>query len=231
MEDPEKEIERSWAANAEAWAEVIRNDGIESRRLATNRAILDILLEREPGRVLDVGCGEGWLTHRLAERGVDVLGFDSSSELVERAMSGPGTFRVLSYASFAADPHQLGDDYDIAVCNFSLLGKEIRPVLRGCSRVLREGGSVVIQTAHPFIMTAEEAYEDGWRREDFRGMGGGFRATMPWYFRTMSTWVAELVESGLALSAVREPIHPVSGRPVSLILVATRSRRPPAIRS
>lgn len=223
MTDFEREIEESWSANADAWVEAVRGDRIESRRLATNQAVLDAVLQRKPARVLDIGCGEGWLAHRLADRGAEVLGFDSSDTLVSRAAGGPGTFRLLSYASFAADPGQVGSDYDLAVCNFSLLGKEIASVLRGCAEVLTAGGALVIQTVHPFADPVEGSYEDGWRREDFSASTSAFRATMPWYYRTMSSWVREVVDGGFRMDAVREPMHPVTGRPLSLILVALRS--------
>jgi SAM-dependent methyltransferase len=48
-------------------------------------AALD-LLDPQPGeRILDVGCGEGTLTGRIAERGASVLGIDNSSEMVAAA--------------------------------------------------------------------------------------------------------------------------------------------------
>ncbi len=48
-------------------------------------AALD-LLDPEPGeRILDVGCGEGTLTRRIAERGASVLGIDNSPDMVRAA--------------------------------------------------------------------------------------------------------------------------------------------------
>ncbi|HSO50814.1 MAG TPA: class I SAM-dependent methyltransferase, partial [Acidimicrobiia bacterium] len=41
--------------------------------------LIDRLLPLQPGqRVLEVGCGQGHLTGRLAERGVDVVGIDAN---------------------------------------------------------------------------------------------------------------------------------------------------------
>lgn len=219
MEDRNEEIEASWRANAGAWIEAVRDELIEGRRVATNRAILDAVLERGPDRVLDVGCGEGWLSHRLAGQGVDVTGFDSNGELVERARSGPGTFLRLDYDSFAADPTQAGGPYDVAVCNFSLLDRDIGPLLRGCREVLVREGTLIIQTAHPFATPLDEPYEDGWRQEDFAVLGSSFPESMPWYFRTVGSWLKEIIASGFTPAEVREPIHPDSGRPLSLILV------------
>jgi len=60
--------------------------GYDSHRYATvNRwdpshlKRIDRLLPLQPGqRVLEVGCGQGHLTGRLAERGVDVVGIDAN---------------------------------------------------------------------------------------------------------------------------------------------------------
>jgi SAM-dependent methyltransferase len=56
-------------------------------------------LPAQPGRILEVGCGEGWLTHRLAAAGHDVRGIDPEAPegaLFERVMlrefHDPGPF-------------------------------------------------------------------------------------------------------------------------------------------
>jgi trans-aconitate methyltransferase len=48
-------------------------------------AALD-LLDPQPGeRILDLGCGDGTLTERIADRGASVLGVDNSPEMVAAA--------------------------------------------------------------------------------------------------------------------------------------------------
>ncbi len=62
------------------------------------RPYLDLLARvraASPARVVDLGCGPGNLTALLAERwpDADVLGVDSSPEMVERAVAGAGDVR------------------------------------------------------------------------------------------------------------------------------------------
>jgi SAM-dependent methyltransferase len=45
-------------------------------------AALDLLDPKVGERILDIGCGDGALTHKIAERGADVIGVDNSPELV-----------------------------------------------------------------------------------------------------------------------------------------------------
>ena len=48
-------------------------------------AALDLLGPRPGERILDVGCGDGALSVKIIDRGAEVVGVDSSPELVEAA--------------------------------------------------------------------------------------------------------------------------------------------------
>jgi 2-polyprenyl-3-methyl-5-hydroxy-6-metoxy-1,4-benzoquinol methylase len=207
----------AWEANAAAWTEAVRGRAIASRAV-TDEAILGVIGQVPAGPVLDVGCGEGWLACALAERGFEVTGIDGSEELVRRAAEGGGDFRVLRYEDAAADPSRLGGPYDAVVCNFALLGEEVAPLLRALGAALAPRGRVLVQTLHPFTACGDGAYRDGWRTEDFAGFAHPFPARMPWYFRTVGSWLAAIREAGLVPSRVEEPLHPETGRPLSLLL-------------
>lgn len=219
--DPTAALAESWVANAGAWTDAVREGRIESRRLVTDAGILDALVERRPRRVLDVGCGEGWLARALAGRGVAVVGIDASPALVEAARAaGGGEFHVRAYAELAADPSLADGPYDAVACNFSLLDEEPAPLLAALRESLAPGGALVIQTVHPWVVAGEGPYADGWRTETFDAFGGAFERPMPWYFRTLASWVALLHGAGLVITALREPLHPQTGRPASLLMVA-----------
>lgn len=223
-QEREGEMDRSWIANAEGWTEAVRGGRIESRRLATDRAIVEAVAQRSPRRALDVGCGEGWLARALADRGMDVVGVDASAPLVEAARKlGGGSFRVLSYADLAADPASVGTGFDAAVFNFALLHEDAAPVLQAVRRILAPAGSLLIQTVHPWTARGEAPYRDGWRTETFAGFGPSFSEPMPWYFRTLESWIALLGRSGYLVRELREPAHPDTGQPLSLLLVGTPS--------
>jgi 2-polyprenyl-3-methyl-5-hydroxy-6-metoxy-1,4-benzoquinol methylase len=217
------EIEASWRANADAWTQLVRTEGIESRRLATNHAIVRAVLEHDPERVLDVGCGEGWLTRTLGAAGVEAVGFDSSTALVAAAQElGGAAYMQLGYRQFIEQPQQVGDGFDVAVCNFSILDDQLTPLARACGNVLAPQGRLIIQTVHPFADAAAGRYQDDWRTERFDAFGEAFSAPMPWYFRTVGSWVDGLLKAGLRLVSLSEVVHPQTGRPLSLLLVATQ---------
>ncbi|WP_103102900.1 class I SAM-dependent methyltransferase [Pseudomonas sp. LFM046] len=215
--DNRKQLDHSWHANAEGWTRAVRENLIESRQLATNGAIRDAVLAHCPQRVLDLGCGEGWLCRVLAERGVAVLGVDASEPLIEAAREADGDFLCLNYAQLQADPARLGR-FDAVVCNFSLFEEQLEPLLATVRELLGHRGVLLIQTVHPWQARGAEGYRDGWRREDFAAFQGAFPEAMPWYFRTLESWCALLSRSGYRIEALREPAHPDSGEPLSLLL-------------
>jgi 2-polyprenyl-3-methyl-5-hydroxy-6-metoxy-1,4-benzoquinol methylase len=210
----------SWHTNAAPWTAAIRNDEIESRRLVTNAAIVDSVTGRRPRSALDIGCGEGWLSRALSERGIDVVGTDVVPALVDQARAaGGGEFHVASYDDLARGA--LDRRFDVGVANFSLIGRETVDALVGAApALLTPGGAFIIQTLHPVVATGEHPYVDGWRPGSWAGFSAAFSDPAPWYFRTTETWIRLLVSSGLRLVEIREPLHPRSGKPASLILVA-----------
>jgi 2-polyprenyl-3-methyl-5-hydroxy-6-metoxy-1,4-benzoquinol methylase len=210
----------SWRKNASPWTDAVRANQIESRTLVTNRAVVEALLSRAPRTVLDIGCGEGWLVRSLAEHGVRATGVDVVPELIEQAThAGGGEFLVASYEQIAAGA--LDIKVDIVVANFSLIGKEsVEGVVRRAPQLLTDGGALVIQTLHPVVAGAGLPYEDGWRNGSWTGFSDDFSDPAPWYFRTLESWKSLLAEAGFERIEIREPIHPGTGQPASVIFIA-----------
>jgi ubiquinone/menaquinone biosynthesis C-methylase UbiE len=109
---------------------------------------VDRLLQLDDGlRVLEVGCGQGHLTKRLAERGLDVTGIDANPNAPEVA----GTDRVL---------HMHGEDltfdddtFDVIVSIHALEHiPPLRDAIAEMARVLRKGGRAMhIYPAEPIM--------------------------------------------------------------------------------
>jgi 2-polyprenyl-3-methyl-5-hydroxy-6-metoxy-1,4-benzoquinol methylase len=218
MSDQQLQIRQSWQTNADAWTRAVREQRIESRRLVTDAAILGAIADGPARRVLDIGCGEGWLCRALAERGSECVGVDASVPLVDSAQAaGGGRFEVMDYAALIEAGSRLGQ-FDVLVCNFALLDENIAPLLGALRERVAPGGRLLIQTVHPWAACGNEPYVDGWRLETFAAFGGEFSSSMPWFFRTLESWLALLAASGWRLRQLREPRHPDTGQPCSLLL-------------
>jgi SAM-dependent methyltransferase len=209
----------SWNKNAAPWTTAVRDGEIESRTLVTNRAIVDAVRSLAPASGIDIGCGEGWLVRALD--GIAMLGVDVVPGLVEAArQAGGGDFRTMSYEEIAQGRLNLA--LDVAICNFSLLGDaSVTGLFRAAPSFLRPGGAFVVQTMHPAAACGDAPYRDGWREGSWDGFNAGFTDPPPWYFRTLASWVKLYGDHGLQLREVREPLHPRTGKPASLILVGS----------
>lgn len=218
-------IEGAWRANAGRWTDAVRGGCIASRAAGTDRAVLDLIGRLAPDRVLDVGCGEGWLVRRLREV-ADVVGIDGSADLIEAARRADpdGRYAVLTYQQLEDGAAVPGGPFDLVVCNFALFGDPLAPFLMALGNQLGPGGHLLVQTLHPWSACGEGAYRDGWRHESFSSFGTPGWQPMPWYFRTLASWLTELDQAGFRLHRLDEALDPTSGRPLSLILLATGER-------
>ncbi len=98
------------------------------------------LLAPKPGeRILDLGCGDGALTLKLAKLGCKVVGVDSSPEMVAAAKS-------LSLTAQVMDGHTLSftDEFDAVFSNAALHWmNHPKDVIAGVWRALNPGGRFV----------------------------------------------------------------------------------------
>jgi 2-polyprenyl-3-methyl-5-hydroxy-6-metoxy-1,4-benzoquinol methylase len=210
----------SWRKNAAPWIRAVRNRAIESRRLVTDQAIIDAVLSYAPRSLLDIGCGEGWLIRALASSGMQLIGIDVVPALIDSARAaGGGEFHIASYEDIARG--KIRCVADVAVCNFSLLGKEsVEATLAAIPSLLTPRGSFIVQTLHPLLACGADAYRDGWREGSWDGFGAEFSEPAPWYFRTLGSWLEVFRRHDLRLLELREPLHPTTASPVSAIFIA-----------
>lgn len=212
-------IVESWKSNALPWTVAVREAQIESRKLVTNQAVIDAICNRQPRSVLDLGCGEGWLARELTAKAIQVVGTDVVPTLIEEARrTGGGDFRVLSYEEIAAG--KLKVSVDLAVSNFALIGKEsVDGLFKAIPSLLNPGGSFIVQTLHPVMTCGNLPYEDGWREGSWAGFSADFSNPAPWYFRTLESWKKLFAENGFRLDEIREPLHPKTQKPASVIFI------------
>jgi 2-polyprenyl-3-methyl-5-hydroxy-6-metoxy-1,4-benzoquinol methylase len=220
MHAHEAKIIDSWHINAPHWVSAVRENQIESRNLITNMAIVRVITDHRPRSVLDIGCGEGWLTRALTTHGIKALGIDGIPYLIEQAnITGGGQFRLASYAEIAAGI--LETQFDSIVCNFSLFGKaSVETLVASMPTLLHSRGCLIIQTLHPMAVSDTLPYKDGWQAGSWQGFSAQFTDPAPWYFRTFASWIALFNRSGLQLLDLHEPLHPKTQKPASVIFVA-----------
>lgn len=225
--DKEEKIIASWKANAASWIHIIANNGIVSRQLITNKAIVDAVSNSQPVTALDLGCGEGWLSKTLQEKGIRVTGTDVVPALIEKAKEMiTGNFFVASYEEISATTNFFGQQFDAIIINFALIGKESTDhLLAALPRYLSQNGKLFIQTLHPFSRKAIDDYTTGWKEGSWDGLGDQFTMPYEWFFRTREDWLLLLNRSGFHQIKVHDVLHPHSSLPLSVIFESTTGKR------
>ncbi len=213
-------IIKSWNKNALEWIKVIENADIESRKF-TNKAILQLIGNSPAIKVLDVGCGEGWLTRSLGTMGKYAVGLDAIAQLLENAKKkGGGTYYRMSYEDIILGNPIPEAPYDAAVFNFCLYQKEgLGQLLKQIKNVLSENGYIAVQTLHPFFLLQNKmAYKSQWLDDSLKGLPGNFTDGHSWYARTFESWISVFKKAGLQLHQLQEVTND-DHKPISVIFI------------
>ncbi len=83
------------------WAEAGRGEGMEQEHLPITLPVLEKMQLAPADNVLDVGCGAGWLSRRLAKLVPQgrVVGMDVSDEMIRRARCASVDFENLIFVT------------------------------------------------------------------------------------------------------------------------------------
>jgi SAM-dependent methyltransferase len=133
------------------------------------------LLDPRPGeRILDLGCGDGVLTEKLAALGCEVVGADASPAQVEAARARGLDARVLDGEALPFEA-----EFDAVFSNAALHWmKKPGAVVEGVRRALRPGGRFVAECGGRGNVRRIEAA----LAEALRHRGRDAEAANPWYF-------------------------------------------------
>lgn len=103
-------------------------------------------------RVLDIGCGTGALTLRVAARGASVRGIDINAQMLEIAkervaaagLSDRVELREMGVAELESEAPESYDVVMSGLCFSELSDAEARYALKQAKRVLRPGGALLL---------------------------------------------------------------------------------------
>ncbi len=147
-----------WDTNAEAWDSRMGRGGSWQTTLIA--PTVERMLEIRPGeRVLDIACGNGIFSRRLADLGADVVASDFSPRMIElaRLRTTEHADRMEYHVADATDEAQLlalvgqgGRQFDAAVCNNALMDMPtVEPLFRAVAQLLKPSGRFVFSVMHP----------------------------------------------------------------------------------
>jgi ubiquinone/menaquinone biosynthesis C-methylase UbiE len=226
------EVKKLWEGNADAWTLLSRQGYNTSREHLNTPWFLAMLPDVSGLRGLDIGCGEGVETRLLARRGATMIGIDLSQKFVSHAAEAgaPVGIRYVN-ASGSALPF-VAESFDFVVACMSLMDMADRDgAVREAYRVLKPGGFFQFSITHPCFQTPRWKWVLGDRGERVAVECGDYFAEpqgvvqewifgaappearerlesfrIPAFYRTLSSWVTLLLDTGFSLERLEEPV-------------------------
>jgi 2-polyprenyl-3-methyl-5-hydroxy-6-metoxy-1,4-benzoquinol methylase len=226
------EVRDIWDAKAAFWDERM-GEGNAFQLQLIGPAVERLLAVRPEEQILDIGCGNGVTSRRLAHLGARVVAIDSSSQFLELARSrSQDLSRRIEYRLVdATDEAQLlalgAGRFDALVCNMVLMDiPVIDPLARAAVRLLRPGGRFVFAVQHPAfnsnavrLCAESETRGDGIevtrhavKLSDYLVVPAGKGPGMPgepephWYFhRPLHELFGAFFRAGFVMDALEEP--------------------------
>ena len=156
--------------------------------------VLELLAPKPGERILDLGCGDGALTKKLADLGCEVVAVDSSVAQVEAA-------RKLGLNAIAISAEELpyNEEFDAVFSNAVLHWiRRADLMLAGVFRSLKPSGRFVAECGgqgcvHKIRTALVQALER-------RGVNG--EARVPWYFPTPGDYATRLERAGFRVDSI-----------------------------
>ncbi|HEY31721.1 MAG TPA: class I SAM-dependent methyltransferase [Dehalococcoidia bacterium] len=162
-----------WDQLAEWWDDKI-GDGNDFQNYLIEPST-ERLLALQPGeKVLDIACGAGRFTRRMAALGANITAIDHSEKFIKRAKERTTEnadrieYMVLSATDRSALMSLGQAKFDAAVCTMGLMDmSSIEPLISTLPKLLKPGGRFVFSVTHPVFnsgtsrQVAEQHVEDG----------------------------------------------------------------------
>ena len=156
--------------------------------------VLEWLSPRAGERILDLGCGDGAVTAALRDMGADVVGVDTSEQLLAAARA-----RGLDARAMDGQALEFASEFD-AVFSNAALHWMTRPeaVIDGVHRALRNGGRFVAEFGgHGNVAVIVTAM-----RATARRIGGEPALAGPWFFPTPEVYGEMLEKAGFEVRRI-----------------------------
>jgi len=197
--------------------------GGDVQRYIVAPAILEMMGPVTGKDILDLYCGAGYLTRRLATLGAKVTAVDSSERLIgiAREVNKRENFKIEYAVAEPTDLSVIEDSmFDDIVCNMGLMtARDLTGTIAELARMVKLGGRFIFSIVHPcFCMpdacwvrdetgkliykTVDNYYTEGWWPSDLAGAVRGRSKTK---HRTLSRYVNALSARGFNVRRISEP--------------------------
>lgn len=216
-----KEIAKRWDDNAQVYAEQIHRYGDINKEVLVTPHLLEMLGDLAGKRVLDAGCGEGFLSRLMADEGASVLAVDYSEKMLAMARERSPAERKIDYRHANLEKMEgfQAGDFDLAVSSLVIQDlPDYKAAIGEIYRVLQPGGRFIMAIAHP-CFSSDGAWErdaEGnklyWRVDNYfderpieQSWPIGAKSKSIYFHRTLTSYYKALMAAGFEVEDLLEP--------------------------
>lgn len=163
---------------------------------ALGQAVLDLLAPKAGEHILDLACGDGVLTAKIAASGASVYGVDGSADMIAAATARGLAARVMDGMNLEFDR-----EFDAVFSNAALHWMKADPdaVVRGVAHALKPGGRFVAEMGgHGCVAAITLALVVAIERHGIANVA----ARIPWYFPTVDDYRGRLERAGFTVDYI-----------------------------
>jgi 2-polyprenyl-3-methyl-5-hydroxy-6-metoxy-1,4-benzoquinol methylase len=185
------------------------DEGDEARVSLIDPNVFDLIGDVQGKTVLDAGCGNGYLSRKLAKMGAKVTGIEPSSSLYQHCLEKEEAEPLgIEYLQQDISKLESSNKYDlVVVINVLMDIPEYQSALTNCVKSLKDGGEIVISILHPCFPGSELDWN-----ERGRVMIGEYFASEPVkqkyghsFARPLQEYFNFIIDSDCSIAKVVEP--------------------------
>lgn len=219
--DTEEAIRR-WDKHAVEFTSKYGENGDLHREIFLNPTILDLIESVKDKRVMDAGCGEGYLSRMLAGLGANIIGVDYSENMLK--IANERTSEELGIQFFHENCEELSrfedESFDLIVSNMVIQDlPNYDKAISEMYRLLVDNGSFVFSILHPCFVTPGSGWvksDDGeklyWKVDNYF-YEGAYEQSLPvddkdkvlYFHRTLSNYINTIISTGFRIEEIVEP--------------------------
>lgn len=160
---PKVNIVSEWDTNAEARHKQIVSKIDLSYHKILIPTIIRLIGDVQNKQVIDVGCGSGYLSAKLAAEGAYVVGVDPSEEMIRIAKREYRSVLRLKFCNLSIEDYLRSHPdrrFEVAVSNMSLITiSNLDEALRAIGSLLQPKGIFAFNITHPCFWNQYRKYE------------------------------------------------------------------------
>lgn len=215
-----EKVAAQWDRVCESRVRLIQEGKDFSLTNITTPCMVHFFRRCKPKNVLDIGCGTGYLTNKLAceqfegTRYAKITGIDLSPRSIELAKK-LYTSDNLHFECAELQKYRSPKKYDMCIANMVLMSEpDLVGFLESTRRIITEDGHFLIMISHPCFWPRYWGYEDE-RGFDYCKeismearllmLSGGLSGDVTHIHRSLTDYCSAIDSAGFVIEKIREP--------------------------